>query len=173
MRLSLTKIKHQPALIEEYRLCEPLPKPESLGYQYFDLDEPVCFLGTVANRGDGLFMVDGHYQTEVTLRCSRCLSPFKWPVSGDIHALYGAEAKDDYNGEVAIRDFCGDVIDISELLMGEISFSLPMQPLCREDCRGLCPVCGVDLNLEKCSCEKETMDPRWEKLANLKLDRKA
>lgn len=173
MRLSLTKIKHQTALIEEYRLCEPLPSPVAYGYTHFDLDDPVHFCGHVTNKGDGLFLVDGNYQTEVELRCSRCLSSFKLPVSGDIHALYGAEAKDDYDGEVAVHAFLGDTIDISELLMDEISFVLPMQPLCREACLGLCPVCGADQNSGACSCTKEKIDPRWEKLAMLKIDRKA
>ena len=45
-----------------------------------------------------------------------------------------------------------------------------MQPLCRPDCRGLCPVCGVDLNQQSCSCGKDDIDPRWEKLKNLKFE---
>lgn len=59
-------------------------------------------------------------------------------------------------------------LDISQEIRDLVILSLPYQSLCREDCRGLCPYCGVDLNVQKCGCEPSSFDPRWEALANLK-----
>jgi len=55
----------------------------------------------------------------------------------------------------------GESIDLSEVLREQVLLSLPMYPRCQETCRGLCPVCGVNLNEQSCSCEREEIDPRW------------
>lgn len=170
MLLHIAKIKHQPACKQDFQICEQIPDPTVYGYNGLNLTDPVQFSGTVTNNSEGLFLVEGHYQTKIGLICSRCLSFFELPVEGDIYSLCGADKGDDYEGNVDTREFRGDNIDISELVLGEIFFSLPMQLICSEECRGLCSVCGVDLNKKACTCAQESIDPRWEKLAQFKLN---
>ena len=165
MQLCITKIKHHPAASQHYELVDDQLTAAAHGYTEFSLAGPVIFKGQVTNNGDGMFMVSGVYQATLQLTCSRCLSSFELPLTGEINALFGASALADAEGELAVHSFSGDNIELDDLLLSEISFALPMQPLCREDCRGLCPECGTNLNHDACSCVKETIDPRWAKLA--------
>ena len=66
----------------------------------------------------------------------------------------------------------GDSIDLDSILREQIILALPMYPKCSEDCLGMCPVCGIDLNTQNCSCERDDMDPRWEKLKLLTREQK-
>jgi|WetSurMetagenome_2_1015567.scaffolds.fasta_scaffold474909_1 uncharacterized protein len=166
MILSLAKIKHHPTSVQEYQLSQELPDPALAGFPDFRVIGPTQFSGTVTNRGGGLFLVEGRYQARVILACSRCLATFELPLEGEITALYGAEPGDDSSGELTYRELNGDQIALDELILDEIAFSLPMQPLCHEGCRGLCPVCGADLNHGACDCVSRETDPRWEKLAD-------
>ena len=68
--------------------------------------------------------------------------------------------------------FDGDSIDLDGILREQIILALPMYPKCSADCHGLCPVCGVDLNTQSCSCERDDVDPRWEKLKLLTREQK-
>jgi uncharacterized protein len=61
-----------------------------------------------------------------------------------------------------------DEIDLGHLMREQFTLSLPMKPLCRDDCRGLCPVCGVNWNKGSCDCKRDWEDPRLEALRNLK-----
>ena len=70
--------------------------------------------------------------------------------------------------DVDFAPFEGDEIDLGELFREQILLAIPMTPLCREECKGLCPVCGADLNAGECSCERGEIDPRWSALADLK-----
>ena len=170
MRLSISKIKQQPAATLRYQLTDEQLDPAAYGYSEFRFAAPLVFDGQATNRGGGLFEVTGGYQTSLQLICSRCLNAFTLPLSGEIKALYGSSPEEETEGELAVHSFSGDNIDLDELLLSEINFALPMQPLCKEDCRGLCPECGTDLNHGACSCAKEQIDPRWEKLAYFKFN---
>ena len=170
MRLDISKIKQRPAAVQHYQLVDSGLTAAAHGYTDFSLAGPVAFTGDVTNNGDGLFSVSGVYETKLQLTCSRCLSSYELPFTGEIKALYGASPQEDADGELAVHSFSGDNIELDGLLLSEISFALPMQPLCREDCRGLCPECGVNLNHDACSCAHENIDPRWAKLAYFKLN---
>jgi uncharacterized protein len=63
--------------------------------------------------------------------------------------------------------FEGDSIDLTEILREQIVLALPMYPRCKEDCRGLCSVCGANLNLGECGCDRSEIDPRWAALKTL------
>ena len=70
--------------------------------------------------------------------------------------------------DLAVSVFDGEVIDIDELLREQVILALPSRALCREDCKGLCPVCGIDKNLKDCECESHPVDPRWTALNGLR-----
>ncbi len=62
----------------------------------------------------------------------------------------------------------GETLETDPLLLEQLQLNVPMKPLCRPDCQGLCPTCGADRNEDACSCEERSADPRWAALAALK-----
>ena len=65
--------------------------------------------------------------------------------------------------------FDGEGIELDDLVREELLLSVPVNVLCREDCRGLCPACGIDRNLSECQCQTDEVDSRWAKLKELQM----
>jgi uncharacterized protein len=121
----------------------------------------------VENTGE-LFAGRGNVRTLLQLPCSRCLKDFTYPIDAEFDLVI-AEAVS--NDQVSVDDgivfFAADEADISSIVEEAIFMAIPICSLCQEDCRGLCQECGQDKNTTSCSCQEETIDPRWEKLKNL------
>ncbi len=169
LNLPIGKIRNVPGAVQKVSLLAR-PEPARYGYEDLTLAKDLAFVGQVENAGQGVFHVDGHYQTELLLQCGRCTESYTLPVSGDYSGQYVAEQDDQASKadeETELLGFSGDQINLAPALFAEIYLELPMQPLCKPDCRGLCPVCGVNLNTSSCSCSEDTIDPRWEKLKYL------
>ena len=120
------------------------------------------------------FRLAGKAQAELELQCSRCLEPFLMPVdsSFDLRFLPATEMVADDEREVQEEDletsyYRDDQIDLNELLREQFYLALPMKPLCREDCKGLCAQCGTNLNTGTCACAPEWEDPRLAPLKGL------
>ncbi len=123
-------------------------------------------------------LVSGDIKGEIRLQCSRCLTPFQRYIELDINLTYlpieeinkmeTYEIKDD---ESNISYYRGEQLDITEIVQEQLILSIPMKPLCDEECKGLCPVCGANLNIQECTCKKEEVDPRLSILKRL-LERK-
>jgi len=120
------------------------------------------------------FRLVGTAQTELELLCSRCLEPFRMPVdsSFDLRFLPATEMAADDEREVQEEDletsyYRDDQIDLNELLREQFYLALPMKPLCREDCKGLCAQCGTNLNTGTCACAARWEDPRLAPLKGL------
>lgn len=96
--------------------------------------------------------------------CSRCLEPVSGPVSVTVRELFEKEAVE---GETF--PIIDDVIDLEVPLRDAVVLDLPTVPLCRTDCAGLCPSCGVNRNEQQCTCTGELSDPRWDALDDLRL----
>lgn len=116
----------------------------------------------------------GYVMGQAVLECSRCLEQFRWPFRVDftencclrqIDDPAEYEAAQDEDEPVPILD--EDVVDLSELVRQLIAVEMPLRPLCRPDCAGLCPKCGTDLNSDPCNCGRDHVDPRWAKLKEL------
>lgn len=115
-----------------------------------------------------VFWAQGDLRTGVVFECSRCLQEFVFPVDIELDfSIAEVIYRNDFTEEEVVF-FAGDELDVTSYLEEEILLSLPMQPLCDEDCRGLCPKCGANLNTGNCRCREEEIDPRWEKLKQLK-----
>lgn len=121
------------------------------------------------------FRLVGTVETELELSCGRCLEPFRLPVAGpfDLRYLPASAASTEAEQEVADEDletsfYSDDQIDLNELLHEQFYLALPMKPLCREDCRGLCPQCGTNLNTGTCSCDTSWQDPRLAALRDVR-----
>ena len=137
-------------------------------------------LPRVAGRVDRVGMdmrVRGEIETKFVVPCDRCLAEIETPLTIPFELLYTpAEAGGGQVGEIELQkqelDFAtfeNDEINLDDLVMEQIELNLPNRVLCREDCRGLCPQCGADLNLEQCRCS-QPIDPRWQALAGLKAE---
>jgi uncharacterized protein len=119
--------------------------------------------------------VRGRLNTDVELACSRCLEPVPFPVATEFDQFYESNADHPLQGEIALQEsdteigfFSGDFIEVSDIAREQILLSLPMKPMCREDCKGLCPHCGKNRNLKDCNCESVLVDPRLVKLMKIK-----
>jgi uncharacterized protein len=123
----------------------------------------------------------GRLETTVGVDCSRCLDPFTIAVAVTFDLLYlpaanagpaVARAADDGDevraDDIGVSYYEDETIDLAALAREQIVLALPMKPLCRQDCRGLCPVCGANRNHETCSCKVEWVDPRLESLRQFK-----
>ena len=120
------------------------------------------------------FRLVGTVRSELELSCSRCLEPFRLPVDTafDQRFLPATEMADGEEREVQDEDveisyYRDDQIDLNELLREQFYLTLPMKPLCQEDCKGLCPQCGTNLNTGSCECAAGWEDPRLAPLKGL------
>jgi uncharacterized protein len=116
----------------------------------------------------------GSLRTAVELLCARCLEPVLHKVSRDFELLYRPQGIDAGHEELSVTDaeaeigyYTGDGLQLEEVLREQLLLSVPMRAMCREDCKGLCPQCGKNLNAGACSCAPPS-DARWEALKGLK-----
>jgi uncharacterized protein len=118
--------------------------------------------------------VEGEISAEVSIECSRCLQTIEKSLDFPFNVGYVAPENYAQAKEVELREsdlevalFDGQHVDIKELVREQIILNAPTQVFCSEDCRGLCPKCGINRNLLDCSCEEKEIDPRWAKLKEL------
>jgi uncharacterized protein len=121
------------------------------------------------------FRLVGTARTELELSCSRCLDPFRMPFDGaiDVRYLPVSELSAEEEREVTEEDldtgyYRDHQIDLNELLREQFHLALPMKPLCRGQCAGLCPQCGTNLNTGACQCTTQWEGPRLAPLKELK-----
>ena len=163
MYINVEKLKNCPGSSQSISLTEKIVA-EDHGYQGVSFIEPIVFQGLVKNEKTFL-SVTGHLSVMLEVLCSRCLTPFSYGVETDFSEEYtnqeGTAAADE---DDEIHFFQGDGLDITEDVLRQIFLQLPMKFVCREDCRGFCPHCGINLNIGTCRCADDQIDPRWEKL---------
>jgi uncharacterized protein len=121
----------------------------------------------------------GAVTTAVELTCSRCLEPFATPVTGRFDLRYLPHEENRGEGEREVQEddlstayYHDDAIDLGGLVREQLYLTLPMKPLCRPECRGLCPECGANLNAVGCGCAPRWEDPRFAPLKALLVERK-
>jgi len=175
LRINVADIKLETGLHKRADLSVNL-EPIELGGQEVLFDQPFTGSAEIWNLDDRL-LVKARLSGEADLACSRCLSRYKEPVSISFEEEFvpagpdGAdlEVQEDEESRRTVTPYSGDEIDLSEPVRENILLALPMKPLCREDCKGLCPRCGSDLNEGPCVCERtdEAVDPRLAVLKDL------
>lgn len=150
----------------------------------FRLTAPVHLVVDVHKDGRKV-RLRGRLQTTLETACGRCLDPLTVAVDTPFDLMFlpagepvgqvrgGGAAKDDEDGAEVAEDDLGvsfykdDAIDLGDLMREQFILAVPMKPLCREDCAGLCPSCGVNRNRETCGCQTEWTDPRMDALRRL------
>lgn len=170
MRIRLDQVRFEP-----FHFAETCSIPaESLARPELTALSPVTWGGQVRFADPG-FLLKGRYQYEQSLTCNRCLQPIVEPVAGNLdltifvaaaRPLPGEQELDENDlGVVYLPD---ENLETEPLLVEQLQLNIPMKPLCRPDCAGLCPTCGADLNLGPCGCPTGGSDPRWAGLQLLK-----
>jgi uncharacterized protein len=131
----------------------------------YPLTEPVLVQGVVENNSDCVTIhitVDG----ELHVSCARCNEPLVKPLHISFTSVIVRElANEEDEGEVIVLE--GYELDMDELVFNQIVLNIDMRYLCSEECKGLCPVCGTNLNHHTCNCEKKITDPRLAVLSKL------
>lgn len=124
---------------------------------------PVAVEGTVRNRA-GVLTLDLSASSTLNACCDRCGKRFPLDVRADFGCTLAETLENDENDEIVLlRDGC---VDVAELARSAFILNMDAKTLCSEDCKGLCPRCGANLNEGPCGCEPER-DPRWAALAAL------
>lgn len=137
----------------------------------YDITEDVCAdghtakvhtFGKIYNTKEG-YVAKGQVDAVLDLNCDLCLDTFQKELSFDFDEIFSDKESD--NDEV--WDFSDKVIDLEPAVIADILLNMPMKAVCSDDCKGLCPICGKNLNQGDCHCEKNYVDPRFEKLLDL------
>jgi uncharacterized protein len=142
----------------DFRLTEP----PAVHLTYYRVGADLVFGGRVRSRLEGT--------------CARCLEAFPLDLDVPFDVVltpppateHGAEL---HSEDLALGTYEGDEVDLAPLVEEQTILALPTRALCREDCRGLCPTCGVNRNVEVCACTDEAPDPRLAILRGLKVER--
>lgn len=107
---------------------------------------------------ESVIIVQGNISGTIRMACSRCLEEFKNPINNNFVAMFKEKQlmkKDD--AETDVFPYENNIIDLFDLIRQTVIMEIPMKPLCKNDCAGLCPVCGKNLNREKCSCKVQNI----------------
>lgn len=112
----------------------------------------------------GVILIEASVKTKLNLNCSRCLDTFIYPIDIDIEERFTNNP--DFEDE-GIMFVDGDTINIAEVIENCIISTLPIKRLCKKDCKGLCPECGINKNIESCNCVDYDVDIRLAKLREL------
>ncbi len=133
---------------------------ETLDYRFgrFRITEKSPVSLTVENAGEGKLILKGSTQLEVSVPCARCLEPVAVRLDIQLDLEMDAEDKDYIDGYN---------LNVDQLVHDEALLIWPERVLCREDCRGLCSVCGQNLNKGSCGCEPADLDPRMAKVLDI------
>jgi uncharacterized protein len=158
-------------------VTELLRRPGSRRFLHLRLDAEGLALGGDAQVADGTdvevdvviesladgLTVNGEVRTEWRGTCGRCLGPAVGPVTAEVQELYQVRP----SSEEAFP-FDGELLDLEPMVRELVLMELPLMPLCRDDCAGLCPTCGADRNAQPCSCVADERDERWSALDALR-----
>lgn len=131
--------------------------------------------GRLDRRDEEAFRLVGSLAVTLELECVRCLEPIRFDIREALDLLFlptsanvgpaNDEERELKDEDLAVSFYQDERIDLSLLMREQVYLALPMKPICRSDCLGLCPECGTNLNLSSCGCDRDTVDPR---LATLK-----
>lgn len=175
MRLDLSTLRQPETVVDQ-----TFGPDQFAAQDVYGVVEPVQLRLVVHKDQDRVRLV-GRVTTALELTCSRCLEPYRIPVDSTFDLRYlpqaVATAQGEEEAEVADDDLStsfyeDDAIDLAQLMQEQFYLALPMKPLCQPECKGLCPACGTNLNVETCDCDLTWVDPRMDALKALIPNRK-
>lgn len=160
--VNAAELLRRPGSDRTVELSVPLAELGVVDPTRFEGDAEVSVQLRLDSLSDGI-VVDGVLRTPWIGVCRRCLVDTSGVAESDVHELYQkvVTATDAF-------EMIGDQLDLRPLVRELVLLDAPSTPLCRPDCAGLCPTCGVDRNTQTCECEPPPVDPRWSALDALK-----
>ena len=169
--LDLSRMRESRDRVDRTLEASALPAADA---EEFRVEAPVRLAFDISKDGSQFRLV-GHVASSLTLACGRCLDDIVLPVDLAFDLLYLPQKDNAGEAEVEVEDddlttafYGNDEIDLGQLVLEQFYLAVPMKPLCRESCRGLCPECGTNLNTATCSCVREWTDPRLDGLRALR-----
>ena len=167
----------------------PVDFDEQIAPGVVDLGAEVRQLGKLATKGRAQLVQEHHgkhqlvndiriagdFSTRVELLCARCLDPITRDVANKFELLYRPQGTDAGKEELSVTAaeaeigyYQGEGLLLEDVLREQVLLALPLRAICRDDCQGLCPHCGKNLNLEQCNCTEPVDDPRWSALKDIR-----
>ncbi len=138
--------------------------PDDIGLAFpgftFDGGSQVAFQGTIQNAGHGLLILTGKASADYEALCARCLAPIRRSLTVDIRETFRSNQRvsgerlpePEENGDIGSYEYTDYTVDVTDAVRENLLPALPIRELCREDCAGICPICGADRNLGACGC---------------------
>lgn len=142
-----------------------MPDTDFLGEYHFD--KPLHVKGTVSNNGKSLIL-RAEAEGEMNTNCARCMKEITVPVRFELDENLAREDEGASDEDVII--FSDATFEIDGIVQDSFLMNVEGKYLCKEDCKGLCPNCGKDLNEGECGCQDENIDPRWAALLDIMKD---
>jgi len=164
LRSNVADLLHHPAARRAVRIETDASDLGGVGGARLD-GSPLTVDVVLERVPDGI-VVQGRVDAVYQAQCSRCLRPLTRTVSSRVRELFESDPIDGETYPIA-----GEEVDLELPVRDTLLLDLPVAPLCRDDCAGLCGTCGADLNLTTCDCDPNPPDPRWDALRALDLDR--
>ena len=161
LRLNARELLRQPGTL---RQIETELEADDLGVDDDRIAGTVAVVLDAASSIDGI-IVTGSISTAWQAPCRRCLIDVCGVAEISVDELYQDDVNDDDAYQIE-----GDQIDMAPAVREYVLLGLPDGPLCRDDCAGICPVCGIDRNQRSCECVTTVRDDRWAALDDLRLD---
>lgn len=158
MKIDLRPIKY------EIGASIPFSFDISIAEREATVSKPIKVTGEVRNRA-GYLILSMNMEGEVDTVCDRCLKPLKNIEKVSFEAVLAETVEDEEDDSIIIYE--NDNFEPDELAADTFILELPSKNLCSEDCKGLCPTCGTNLNESSCSCDNTEIDPRLSKLLEL------
>lgn len=109
---------------------------------------------------DNILILKANIKVNLEMNCSRCLDAFIYPIDIDIEERFTNNSSCEDESVIVVHD----VLDIDEIVETDVISTLPIKRLCKTDCKGLCQVCGCNLNHTTCNCQNDDVDVRFEVL---------
>jgi len=155
-------------------------EPGKIDFAEEDLEQssPLHATGVaeLLEESDGQIRIQGRYTVEMTAQCDRCLARARFPLDAGFDLFYRPASELEEQEEVAIDAgeaeigfYEGQGLELEDILREQVLLALPMQKVCEESCKGICPVCGKNRNECECDCTVAANDSRWGALRSIKL----
>jgi uncharacterized protein len=170
MFLEIRELEQKPIRFEQ-----TLP-PEAIRFDSdFEQLSPLLASGTAELRSaTEEIRVQGRLQVTVGFICDRCAEPFSHQIDEEFDLIYRPDTNEFGGMEIEIKAsesnvgfYQGPGLELNEILQEQVLLAVPLQRLCREECKGICPECGQDRNESNCECQTQRIDERWSALRNL------
>ncbi|NNN19218.1 MAG: DUF177 domain-containing protein [Acidimicrobiaceae bacterium] len=161
--IGVTRLRKEPAWVMNFDLSGAIADLKVASSYVMD-DQLIDVAGT-AEWVHGGILITGKISTQWEGECRRCLGPTSGSLQISFRELYErVEPGGELAGEGDTYPYSGDIIDVGEMVKDQVLLELPLAPLCKDECKGLCVSCGSDQNLGDCGCVETEIDPRWQAL---------